>query len=162
MAMALKDKAVVVGRLLEAKAKSGKTFTQIAKETGLTNAYVGQLFHRQAQLIPTSISTQTKLKKAVPALKDDGLIEDMMVPVQRSFDPSFLQDPVFYRFYEATMHYGQTFKAIMQEELGDGIMSAVNFHCKVETVKGKEGEDRVLITLNGRFLPFNEQKEEDR
>ena len=34
-------------QLLAAKAASGKTFTQIAAEAGLTNAYTAQLFFNQ-------------------------------------------------------------------------------------------------------------------
>ena len=36
-------------KLLEAKKASGKTYTQIAKEMGLTNMYTAQLFHNQVQ-----------------------------------------------------------------------------------------------------------------
>ena len=56
--------------LLEAKKSSGVTFDAIAKKTGLTNAYVAQLFHRQAQLKPVSV---TKLSAAVPTLTDEDL-----------------------------------------------------------------------------------------
>ncbi len=36
-------------------------------------------------------------------------------------------------------------------------MSAIGFYCSVEKVKGKEGEDRVVITMNGKYLPHTEQ-----
>lgn len=38
----------LVSQLLAAKEASGKTFTQISKELGLTNAFTAQLFHNQA------------------------------------------------------------------------------------------------------------------
>jgi cyanate lyase len=44
------SKASIVDRLLALKRKSGKSYSQIAEETGLTNVYVGQLLRRQAQL----------------------------------------------------------------------------------------------------------------
>lgn len=36
-------------------------------------------------------------------------------------------------------------------------MSAIGYYCSVEKVKGKEGEDRVVIIMNGKFLPHVEQ-----
>jgi hypothetical protein len=65
------------------------------------------------------------------------------------------------RLHEATSHYGESIKDIINEELGDGIMSAIGFYCSVEKVKGKEGEDRVVITMNGKYLPHTEQKAAD-
>lgn len=62
-----------------------------------------------------------------------------------------------YRTYEAIMHYGEAIKHIINEEAGDGIMSAIDFFLTVGTVKGKLGETRVVITFNGKFLPHIEQ-----
>ncbi|XP_024522171.1 cyanate hydratase-like [Selaginella moellendorffii] len=120
-----KIKRALVEQLLEAKSRSGKTLTMIAAETGLTNAYVGQLFHRQAQLHPEQVSP---LRNAVPGLSDE-LLEKMRAPPLRSYEPTLIQDPTVYR------------------------MSAVGFFCEVNKIRGKEGEDRVQITLNGKFLP---------
>ena len=39
-----------------------------------------------------------------------------------------------------------------------GIMSAIDMYATVEKVRGSQGEDRVLITLNGKFLPHVEQR----
>ena len=41
----------LVGQLLAAKEASGKTFTQISKEIGLTNAFTAQLFHNQVSFL---------------------------------------------------------------------------------------------------------------
>lgn len=43
----------LVERLLGAKEQSGKTFTQIAKEVGLTNIYTAQLFYHQVGILWT-------------------------------------------------------------------------------------------------------------
>jgi cyanate lyase len=32
-------------------------------------------------------------------------------------------------------------------------MSAVGFYCTVEKVKGNDGEDRVVVVFNGKYLP---------
>ncbi|XP_024522985.1 cyanate hydratase-like [Selaginella moellendorffii] len=152
-----RTKRALVEQLLEAKSRSGKTLTMIAAETGLTNAYVGQLFHRQAQLHPEQVSP---LRNAVPQLSDE-LLEKMRAPPLRSYEPTLIQDPIVYRLNEAVMHYAQSIKAIINEEFGDGIMSSVGFFCEVNKIQGKEGEERVQITLNGKFLPHIVQLQED-
>jgi cyanate lyase len=40
-------------------------------------------------------------------------------------------------------------------------MSAIGFYATIDKVVGKEGEPRVVITFNGKFLPYVEQKVED-
>ncbi|KAG0607319.1 hypothetical protein M758_8G019300 [Ceratodon purpureus] len=149
----LDNKSALVARLLEVKKASGLTYTEIAKKTGLTNAYVAQLFRRQQHLKPQSAK---KLKAAVPGLSDDLLAAMQEIPL-RSYDPTIIQDPTIYRLNEAIVHYGEGIKDIINEEFGDGIMSAIGYYCSVEKMKGKEGEDRVVILMNGKFLPYTEQ-----
>ncbi|KAI4303969.1 hypothetical protein MLD38_039544 [Melastoma candidum] len=87
------NKAGVVERLQEAKRKSGKTYRQLAEETGLTNAYVAQLLRRQAQLKPL---TAPKLRAALPELSEE-LVREMMNPPWRSYHPDLIQEPSVYR-----------------------------------------------------------------
>lgn len=54
-------------------------------------------------------------------------------------------------------HYGQALKLLINEKFGDGIMSAIDFYMTVGGTVGKNGERRVVITFNGKFLPFIEQ-----
>ena len=62
-------------------------------------------------------------------------------------------DPLIYRFFEVAQTYGTTLKALIEEEFGDGIMSAIDFDLKLEREKDPKG-DRVKITMSGKFLPF--------
>ncbi len=62
-------------------------------------------------------------------------------------------DPLIYRFYEIVGVYGQTLKEVIQEKFGDGIMSAIDFSMDIEKIKDDRG-DRVLVTMNGKFLPY--------
>ncbi|MGC8480955.1 MAG: cyanase [Acidimicrobiales bacterium] len=62
-------------------------------------------------------------------------------------------DPTLYRFYEALMVYGPAIRELMFEEFGDGIMSAINFSIDMER-KEDPGGDRVVVTFNGKFLPY--------
>jgi cyanate lyase len=62
-------------------------------------------------------------------------------------------DPLIYRFYELVMVYGSTWKELIQEEFGDGIMSAIDFDMGMERQPDPKG-DRVKITMTGKFLPY--------
>ncbi|KAK4405917.1 Cyanate hydratase [Sesamum angolense] len=148
-------KARTAAELQALKRKSGKTYGQIAEETGLTNVYVAQLLRRQAQLKP---ATAPLLQAALPGLTDE-LLHEMMQPPLRSYDPNLIQEPTVYRLHEAVMHFGESIKEIINEEFGDGIMSAIDFYCSVEKVKGVDGKDRAVVTFDGKYLPYTEQVE---
>jgi cyanate lyase len=62
-------------------------------------------------------------------------------------------DPLLYRFYELLMVNGPAWKALIEEEFGDGIMSAIDFDMKLERKADPKG-DRVQITMSGKFLPY--------
>ena len=62
-------------------------------------------------------------------------------------------DPLIYRFYELVQVYGTTWKALIEEEFGDGIMSAIDFHMDIQREKNPSG-DRVKLNLSGKFLPY--------
>ncbi|KAF8388262.1 hypothetical protein HHK36_026928 [Tetracentron sinense] len=151
-----KTKENVVNFLLAVRRNSGKSYGQIAEETGLTNVYVAQLFRRQAQLKP---ETAPKIRAALPLLPEE-MVEEMMRPPMRSYDPNLLQEPTIYRLNEAVMHFGESIKEIINEEFGDGIMSAIDFYCSVDKVKGVDGKDRVVLTFDGKYLPHTEQRSE--
>lgn len=91
------SKLSIANRLLAVKRNSGKSYSQVAVETGLTNVYVAQLLRRQAQLKP---ETAPKLKAALPELTDD-LLQEMMRPPMRSYDPNLIQEPTIYRFFSS-------------------------------------------------------------
>lgn len=63
------------------------------------------------------------------------------------------QDPLIYRLYEMIGVYGPTIKAIIHEKFGDGIMSAIDFSMEIGKEENPKG-DRVIINLNGKFLPY--------
>lgn len=87
-----------------------------------------------------------------------GLTEDetdllQQVPYRGSLPTAVPIDPLIYRFYEITQVFGTTLKALIEEEFGDGIMSAIDFELNVDRVPDPKG-DRVKVTLNGKFLPY--------
>jgi cyanate lyase len=87
-----------------------------------------------------------------------GLDEEVVAELQRFPTRGALGgpvpvDPTIYRFYEVLQVYGPAIKALIHEEFGDGIMSAINFSLDLERVPDPGG-DRVKVTLEGKFLPY--------
>jgi len=76
-----------------------------------------------------------------------------VVPYKGALPGAVPTDPLIYRFYELLMVYGTTIKALIHEEFGDGIMSAIDFSMDIQRLPDPKG-DRVKIELNGKFLPY--------
>lgn len=76
-----------------------------------------------------------------------------VVPYKGSLPTSVPTDPLIYRFYELINVYGTTFKELIHEEFGDGIMSAIDFKMDLQREPNPAG-DRVNISMSGKFLPY--------
>ena len=77
------------------------------------------------------------------------------VPYRGSLPTAVPTDPLIYRFYELVQVYGTSWKELIQEEFGDGIMSAIDFDMAIERQPDPKG-DRVKITMSGKFLAYKE------
>ena len=75
------------------------------------------------------------------------------IPYRGSLPPGPPTDPLVYRFYELVQVYGTTWKELIQEEFGDGIMSAIDFDMTMERLPDQKG-DRVKIGMTGKFLGY--------
>ena len=86
-----------------------------------------------------------------------GLSADIAITLQeypnKTWDFTIPQDPLVYRLYEVVGVYGETIKEIIGEKFGDGIMSAIDFSLDIDKEENPLG-DRVVITMNGKFLPY--------
>jgi len=76
------------------------------------------------------------------------------VPMRGGLPTAVPTDPTIYRFYEALQVYGPAIKELIHEQFGDGIMSAINFSVNVEKKSHPSG-DRVVVTFDGKFLPYD-------
>ena len=76
-----------------------------------------------------------------------------VVPYKGSLPTAVPTDPLIYRFYELVNVYGTTFKELIHEEFGDGIMSAIDFRMDLTREPDPKG-DRVHISMSGKFLPY--------
>ena len=75
------------------------------------------------------------------------------IPYRGSLPGAVPTDPLIYRFYELVMVYGTTWKELIQEEFGDGIMSAIDFDLDLTRQPDPNG-DRVKIVMTGKFLKY--------
>jgi cyanate lyase len=75
------------------------------------------------------------------------------VPMRGGLPTAVPTDPTIYRFYEALSVYGGAIKELIHEQFGDGIMSAINFSVDIAK-KPHPGGDRVVVTLDGKFLSY--------
>ncbi|MFT6431339.1 MAG: cyanate lyase [Halopseudomonas sp.] len=100
---------------------------------------------------------------SMPAEKAQRLCEllkldnEVVIALQKcpmkTWDKAVPTDPLIYRFYEMIGVYGETIKSLIHEKFGDGIMSAIDFSMDIDKKEDPKG-DRVVITLNGKFLPY--------
>jgi cyanate lyase len=135
--------------ILDAKRARGLTFREIAEELGsdavwTTAALVGQ--H------PFDASGAEAVVRLLDLPEEtSGVLQE--VPTRGSFEQLPPTDPTIYRLYEVLQVYGPAIKALIHEDFGDGIMSAISFNLDVERREAPEGA-RVRITLDGKFLPY--------
>lgn len=81
------------------------------------------------------------------------VVDALVAYPTKIWDQAVPTDPLIYRLYEVVGVYGDTLKEVIQEKFGDGIMSAIDFSMEVDKIEDPKG-DRVLLTLNGKFLPY--------
>ena len=125
-------------------------------------AVVGEIGGGSAIYLTAALMGQMKLRpeQAERAAKHFDLGEDeklllQEVPYRGSLPTAIPTDPLIYRFYELVQVYSAIWKELIQEEFGDGIMSAIDFDMSIERQPDPKG-DRVKLTLSGKFLPYKE------
>jgi cyanate lyase len=92
-------------------------------------------------------------KKAAALFALSEAEERMLNEVPYRGSPMPPTDPLLYRFYELIMVNGPAFKALIEEEFGDGIMSAIDFRMDLSRESDPAG-DRVAIKMSGKFLGY--------
>jgi cyanate lyase len=144
----------------DAKTALGQKILAIKKRKGLSwEAIAGTLGYAPvwtcaACLGQMSMTPETAEKAATLFGLDDAetaLLQE--IPYRGSLPTAVPTDPLIYRFYELIQVYGTSWKELIQEEFGDGIMSAIDFDMTLERQPDQKG-DRVKMTLSGKFLPY--------
>src|SRR3954468_2959438 len=143
-------RADLTEKLLDIKREKGWTWKHICTEIGgmsevmLTGAILGQ-----QKLTKPQAAAAAKLFGL--SRSEQALLNE--VPTRGTGTPMPPTDPLIYRFYELVMVNGPAWKALIEEECGDGIMSAIDFDMTIERQPDPKG-DRVKIGMTGKFLPF--------
>jgi cyanate lyase len=143
------DRNDVTEAIIAAKRLKGLSWTAIAKKIGQSKEWTTAGCLGQMTFSKEQASKLGKLlgldKEAVQLLQE--------VPYKGSLPTALPTDPLIYRFYELVNVYGTTFKALIHEEFGDGIMSAIDFKMDLTREADPKG-DRVNIVMSGKFLPY--------
>ena len=137
-------------KLLDIKREKGWSWKHICAEIGgysevlIVGAILGQMKLTKPQA--ANAAELFGLSKSETAMLNE-------VPMRGQGAPMPPTDPLIYRFYEMVMVNGPAWKALIEEEFGDGIMSAIDFDMEIERQPHEKG-DRVKITMTGKFLPY--------
>ncbi|MEJ2142404.1 MAG: cyanase [Gammaproteobacteria bacterium] len=134
--------------ILSVKKEKEITWTEIAEKVGLSTEYVcsaclgmNHLEKGEADSVAEVLGMGAELSTALQEFPHKKW--EQVVPT----------DPVIYRWYEIVGVYGETIKELIHEKFGDGIMSAIDFTMNIDKEENPAG-DRVVVTLNGKFLPY--------
>jgi cyanate lyase len=143
-------RADLTEKLLDIKRENGWTWKHICGEIGgmspvmITGGLLG--LQKLTKPMAAAAAKLFGLTKAEQAMLNE-------VPMRGTGTPMPPTDPLIYRFYELVMVNGPAWKALIEEEFGDGIMSAIDFDFTIERQADPKG-DRVKIGMTGKFLPF--------
>jgi cyanate lyase len=144
------NRADLTEKLLDIKRENGWTWKYICETIGgmspilVTGAILGQ--HKLTKPQAAKAAELFGLSKTEQALINE-------VPMRgqaAAFPPT---DPLMYRFYELILVNGPALKCLIEEEFGDGIMSAIDFDMDIVRKSDPKG-DRVQLGMTGKFLPF--------
>lgn len=139
----------VTEKIVATKVAKGLKWADVAAKVGLSKEWVTAACLGQMTLN----AEQADVVAEVFGLTPDEKKWLMVVPYKGSLPTSVPTDPLIYRFYELVSVYGTTFKELIHEEFGDGIMSAIDFKMDLKREPNPAG-DRVSITMSGKFLPY--------
>jgi len=142
------NRADLAEKILDIKREKGWTWKHICDEIGGMSPI----------LVVGALLGQMKLPKplAEKAAKLFGLSESekrMLNEAPTRGGPLPPTDPLLYRFHELIMVHGPALKALIEEEFGDGIMSAIDFDLELDRLAHVKG-DRVRLVMSGKFLPY--------
>jgi len=131
------------------KVKKSIKWSEVASKVGQSKEWTTAACLGQMQMTKRQAETVGK----VFDLPEEAVLILQTVPYKGSLPTAVPTDPLIYRFYELVNVYGMTFKELIHEEFGDGIMSAIDFNMDLTREPNEKG-DRVHIEMSGKFLPY--------
>lgn len=137
-------------KIFDIKREKGWSWSYICEEIGgmspvlVVGALIGE--HKLVKPLAKKAAALFGLSAAEEAMLNE-------VPMRGQNTPMPPTDPLIYRLYELVMVNGPAMKLLIEEEFGDGIMSAIDFNMEIEREANPKG-DRVKLGMSGKFLPF--------
>ena len=117
----------ITKELFAAKKRKGLSFSDLEGVVHRNEVWIAALFYRQA------CASQEEAEKLAFVLGLGSEIAAALTEIPtKGLGPVVPVDPFVYRFYEIMQIYGMPLKEVIQEKLGDGIMSAVDFTLDVD------------------------------
>jgi cyanate lyase len=129
--------------------KQGIKWAEVAKKVGASKEWTTAACLGQMQMTKKQAEAVGKIFD----LPEEAVLVLQVVPYKGSLPTAVPTDPLIYRFYELVNVYGTTFKELIHEEFGDGIMSAIDYEMDMTRLPNEKG-DRVKIVLSGKYLQY--------
>jgi cyanate lyase len=139
----------VTDLILFRKMRAQLKWNDVAKKVGQSKEWTAAACMGQMQMT----SVQAEAVGELFDLPDEAVQLLQVVPYKGSLTSAIPTDPLVYRFYELVNVYGTTFKELIHEEFGDGIMSAIDFDMDLSRQVHDKG-DRVKIVMSGKYLQY--------
>jgi cyanate lyase len=141
-------RAELTEKILDIRREKGWTWRHVCDEIGgmspilVVGALLGQM--KLPKVLAEKAATLFGLSESEKRMLNE-------VPMRGTAAPP--TDPLIYRFFELVMVNGPALKALIEEEFGDGIMSAIDFDLELDRLAHPKG-DRVRLVMSGKFLPY--------
>jgi cyanate lyase len=139
----------VTEKIIAGKVSRGLRWADIAQRVGVSKEWITAACLGQMTLNRDQAATIGQIFD----LTEEETKWLSVVPYKGSLPTAIPTDPLIYRFYELVNVYGTTFKELIHEEFGDGIMSAIDFKMELSREPDPKG-DRVKIVMSGKYLPY--------
>jgi cyanate lyase len=145
------NRLAVTEKIIATKVSKGLQWADVARKVGRSKEWTTALCLGQMTATPAQARTLGKIFGL--SVEEQKWLQ--VVPSKGSVSTTVPVDPLIYRFYELVTVYGTTFKELIHEEFGDGIMSAIDFKMDLKRENDPNG-DRVNIVMSGKFLPYKQ------
>ncbi|MEV8358159.1 cyanase [Microbacterium sp. NPDC076895] len=145
------DRHDITERIVQTRLRTGIAWSVVADRFGLSKEWTTAACLGQMAMSAEQAAIAVELFDLPPDAA--GILQS--VPYKGSLPTEVPTDPLIYRFYELISVYGTTFKELIHEEFGDGIMSAIDFRMNLSREPDPAG-DRVKIEMSGKYLPYKQ------
>lgn len=142
-------RAELTEKIVATKLAKGIKWSELAAAVGVSKEWTTAALLGQMSMTKAQATAAGQLLE----LSDEEILLLTTIPYRGSLGQTVPTDALVYRFYEIIQVYGTTIKALIEEEFGDGIMSAIDYSMDIKRQQDPKG-DRVVVTLNGKFLPY--------